>query len=630
MVILGLSGLETRSDRTDERGPSDARAPHSRGLGKPIPREFFPVGLLGHDPAAALLVDGRLAAFVAEERLSRVKHGLNLAGHTVLPRRAAEWCLRSIGLAWSDVDCIAHYCRFTPERLRRRRERIGPGLSAEERAALAREHEDAWNTRVGHSVLEAQIAEMSGDRCDPARLLQVDHHLAHAAAAFYTSPFREAAILTIDGYGEEDSSLWGTAGDGGIEVEGRIPLPDSLGMLYQHVTEHLGFRAFGDEYKVMGLASYGDPAPFLPAFDEHLRLLADGAYRIEPLSGPGARRWKDDALGPVDNPGDYSRKAADIAAALQATLERVLFHQLEAIRRRHGSAHLCMAGGVALNATANGRIRRSGLFRSVHIPPAAGDDGAALGAALYASRVAFGEGRGPALRHAHWGPGYGSDDMRAAVLAHPGLLWREPPDLVPEVAGLLAEGRIVGWFQGRAEMGPRALGARSILADPRRPESRERLNATVKRREPFRPFAPIVPLEAASDWFQVAPGDPYPFMLHTVETRIEVRERIPAVVHIDGSARIQTVSAIEQPRLHRLLVEFGRITGVPVLLNTSFNRAGEPIVNSPEDAVRAFREGGLDALVLEDLLAVPAADDGCLAHSGTDGPAARRRDDAAD
>jgi carbamoyltransferase len=608
MNILGISGFEDRRPAAPRHLYAGRAATIESILGwngPDVPLQFFPLHLIGHDPAAALLRDGKLAAFVAEERLSRVKHGFNLGGRTVLPRLAMRSCLEQAGLSWSDVDLVAHYCRFTADGVDRRLADVGGSLDGSRFAVLRNEYASAYRSRLAREVLLAQLADPTTGRIESDRFVPVDHHLAHAAAAFYTSPFDEALILIVDGYGEEDSSLWARGDADGIHPRGAIRLPTSLGLLYQVVTTYLGFRSFGDEYKVMGLASYGDPRPFRAAFEALVHLNPDGTYETAGLSRVDLLPFLRESFGEIQPTGGFSRKAADIAAALQAALEQALLHQLAALKAREGVDRLCLSGGVALNACANGTILRSGLFRQIHITPAAGDDGASLGAALYVQHeVLKGREREP-LRHVYWGPAFDRSRIEGALRRTPHVRWERRDDIEDVAAERIAAGLMVGWFQGRMEMGPRALGARSILADPRRAAVRDALNASVKGREPFRPFAPSVIDRCASEYFDIPAGTDSPFMLVTFPTHEARRDRIPAVVHVDGSARIQTVSQRENPRFHKLIACFRERTGVPVLLNTSFNRAGEPIVNSPEDAIRCFLKSGLGALVLEDYLVLP-------------------------
>jgi carbamoyltransferase len=610
VVIVGFSGFEDLGGSTDshlyQRAESGGSGGWFRFHDGAVPLQFFPLHLIGHDASAALLVDGRLVACGAEERFTRIKHGFNLAGHTVLPRRAVRYCLEEAKLTWDDVDYWVHYCEFTGDSVRRRLERVARALSPQQRAMIEGEHERAYCRRVAREVVRRQLEDITGRPIAEDRFIQVRHHLAHAAGAFYSSGFDEAICLTLDGYGEEESSIWAIAGGTSIRPEGSVPLPASLGMVYQIVTAYLGFRAFGDEYKVMGMSAYGDPKAFKPVFDEAVELLPNGAYSTESVSRVDLDEWLWDSFGDIPDRGSLSRKAADIAAGLQGRLEEAELHTAEYLKGCYGIDRLCVSGGVGLNACANGAIVRSGLFNKVFVQPAASDDGASLGAALYAWHEMLGGERRPAVPHVYWGPAYGADRVEDVLQAESRLRWEKPADLEGEAARLLAAGKIVGWFQGRMEIGPRALGARSILASPTSIASRDRINELIKQREPFRPFAPSVLAREAPAVFVIPDQTSARFMTVTYETRDGARQRIPAVVHVDGSARIQMVYEEDNPRFHRLLERFHELTDVPVLLNTSFNRAGEPIVRCPEDAINCFLESGLDALVVGDCIAYPA------------------------
>jgi carbamoyltransferase len=609
MIVLGISGCEDTGQPVFT-APWGVRGDNAAVLlgfapGR-VPLQCLPLRLLGHDGAAALVRDGELVAFAAEERLSRVKHGFNLAGRTTLPHLAARWCLAEAGLSFADVDVIAHYCRFDTAAVERRLARLSAQLAPAERTELAQEHAEAFASRLSPEAVNHQLSALAGR--DPAdgdlpqdSVIRVPHHVAHVAGAFHSAGCAEAAVIAVDGYGEEDSMLWGAAGPDGLTVDGTLPLPGSLGLLYQVVTVHLGFRSFGDEYKVMGLSAYGRPRAYAPFFRRLVELRPDGGLAVANLARADLLPWLRDELGTVDPPGAYSRKAADIAAALQASLEEALLHVAAGLRERHGLPALCLSGGVALNARANGVLLRSGLFREVFIQPAAGDDGAALGAAFQACRELDGSRRPAPVRHVFWGPDYDDAAIESALRAA-GVRWRRVPDIASAVAALLAQGKIVGWFQGRTEMGPRALGARSILADPRSTALRDKLNARVKGREPFRPFAPAVIRERAAAIFDLSADLELPFMLVTMPVLAAWRKQIAAVVHVDGSARVQTVTRNGNARYHDVIHAFGELTGVPVLLNTSFNRAGEPIVNSPQDALACFHAAGLDALAIGDCL----------------------------
>ncbi len=607
MVILGVSGFEDRDGGGSAHPYAHTQpgSPRPSGsAGSPVPLRFFPLQLLGHDPAAALIVDGELVACAAEERFTRIKHGFNLAGRTVLPRRAMRYCLDEAGLDWKDVDYWAHYCHFSSEGVAFRLENVARHLGSTDREIVAEEYQRAYRNRVAPEVVRSQLERIAGVSIPEDCFIPVQHHLAHAAGAFHSSGFAESAWLVLDGYGETDSSTWGLGTAEGLRTTGSTPLPTSLGVLYQTISSYLGFRAFGDEYKVMGLSSYGDPRSYRSVFDELVQFRPDGAFDTTGLTQPGFDRLLTEHIGEIPQPGAFSCKAADVAAALQARVEQTVLHVVTHLRDRFGLDRLCISGGVGLNACANGAVVRSGLIDRTFVQPAASDDGASLGAATYVHHQLTGAQPAP-IDHTYWGPSYDDERIRDALERASGLRWEKRCDVEQEAARLLADDRIVGWFQGRMEVGPRALGSRSILASPRSIETRDEINARVKGREPFRPFAPSVLDDNASAYFDLPDRTAAPFMIVTFQTRESVRGKIPGVVHVDGSARVQTVSKKDNPRYYRLLHQFAALTGLPVLLNTSFNRAGEPIVCSPDDAVRCFLESGLDALVIGDYVAVP-------------------------
>ncbi|OGC94786.1 MAG: hypothetical protein A2W25_00800 [candidate division Zixibacteria bacterium RBG_16_53_22] len=567
--------------------------------------QLFPLHLIGHDGSAALIRDGKLVAFASEERFTRLKHGFNLTGHTVLPRRSIDYCLREAGISWNEIDCVAHYCHFTDSAVSHRLDRVSAFLDSRQHKLLQDEYEQALKNRLGGDVVRGQIEEFSRIRLAPGRFVQVRHHLAHAAGAFYSSGFDESLILTLDGYGEEESSWWAIGNSEGIAHIGQIALPTSLGLLYQVITAYLGFRSFGDEYKVMGLSSYGNPSPFKRIFDDLVYYKPDGRYSIRDLCRPDLLSFLEASFGKIDFPGKFSRRAADIAASLQRKIEECILNHLSMLNARYKIPNLCMSGGVCLNAVANGAIIRSRLFKRIFIQPAAGDDGASLGAALYAQSIFEKERRPEAINHTFYGPAYGSSTIEQELRKSGLREWRKVDDMPLAAARLIAEGKLVGWFQGRMEMGPRALGSRSILADPRSPDLKDKLNAKIKNRECFRPFAPSVLADDAERYFEIPDDSEYPFMLVTFPVHESVRNSIPAVVHVDGTSRIQTVTPESNPDFHRLISYFRDLTGVPVILNTSFNRAGEPIVNTPEDAIRCFVQSGLDALIIGEYVVRP-------------------------
>jgi carbamoyltransferase len=448
-----------------------------------------------------------------------------------------------------------------------------------------------------------------------AKLHYVEHHVAHAASAFYSSPFEEAAIMTPDALGDFASMLWGAGKGQHINIDGTVLFPDSLGYYYTAVTQYLGFWKFGDEYKVMGLGSYGEPR-YADVFQDMLRVGKDLDFKLNLDYFTHHRRaafvtWENGeaqpsllfsehmerALGPAREPGAPVEQAhKDVAATLQWHLEEVLFTLLNQLHERTGQSNLCYAGGVAFNCAANGKIFERTPFKNVFIQPAAGDAGLAMGAAQYVQHEVLGTPRSFVMKHAYWGPEFSVDQMRAALDAA-GLAYKtlDTPAISEQTAARIAEGKVVGWYQGRSEWGPRALGNRSIVGDPRRADLRDLLNSRIKHREPFRPFAPSVLEERTADWFEQS--HPSPFMQLAYPVRPEKRESIPAPTHVDGTGRLQTVGRDANPEYYELISAFERETGVPVLLNTSLNE-NEPIVNTPQEAVDCFSRTGMDVLAL--------------------------------
>jgi carbamoyltransferase len=552
------------------------------------------------DAAAALVVDGVLVGAAEEERFNRVKH---CAG---FPAAAARWCLEDAGLAPADLDHVAigrdPKANLVPKLLRTVRHGVSPRYVRQrlENAARVRD-------------VRAELARALGGELR-AQLHHVEHHRAHAASAFLVSPFEEAAILTLDGFGDFASTLLAAGRGGRIEVLDRVLFPHSLGIFYTAVTQWLGFPKYGDEGKVMGLAPYGGPEyvevmrelvrPSGGLFELGLDWFTHHVEGVEMTWDEGTptigRLYSErlvGALGPAREPGaELTSMHENVARSLQEVLEETYLHLVRSLRRRTGLDAICLAGGVALNAVANGRIRPETAFEDVYVQPAAGDSGTAVGAAFHVWHEELGGPRGFVMEHACWGPEYSEAELGAA-LSRAGVEGERLDDeaLFAAVAERLAAGDVVGWFQGRMEFGPRALGNRSILADPRRAEMKDVLNERVKHREPFRPFAPSVLAEATGEWFEQDYTSP--FMVLVYRTRAEKRERIPAVNHVDDTGRLQTVEERVSPRYYRLIREFGRLTGVPILLNTSFNE-NEPIVMTPDEAVRTFLETRIDVLVL--------------------------------
>jgi carbamoyltransferase len=571
--------------------------------------------------SAALVSDGRLVAAAEEERFNRVKYAAGF------PVAAIRYCLETGGIRLQDVDHIA-----IP---RNPWARLGTKLwFALRMPRFARERARVLARFVG--IPEALAAAFD---CDPAEIRakfhRVEHHQAHLASAFFVSPFEQAALLSADGLGDFASTMWGAGQGNKMRIDGSIAFPHSLGMYYTAVTQYLGFRKFGDEYKIMGLAAYGQPT-FLDEFRRIVRSDGGVGFRLNldyfihhrtgpdmswssadktPEIGPMFSDYMADRLGPTRDPeAPLEQHHRDAACTLQARLEEVLFEMLNALHARTGQKSLCLAGGVAFNCIANGRIFDRTPFERVFVQPAAGDAGLAIGAAYFVDHQILGRPREFVMEHSYWGPEFSPEQLRAAIassrLSGSSLEISELPEeeLARAAAQEIAAGRILGWFQGRAEWGPRALGNRSIVADPRRPEMKDILNRRIKHREIFRPFAPSILEEATSEYFEKS--YPSPFMTLAYAVRPEKRDVIPAPTHVDGTGRLQTVSRQANPRYWRLISEFAKLTGVPVVLNTSFND-NEPIVCRPEEAIDCFLRTNMDALVLGNFLVrkpVTAAD----------------------
>lgn len=548
----------------------------------------------GHDSAAALFVDGELVAAAAEERFSRKKHTGDF------PTAAISYCLMEAGLNLGDIDEIAHAFDYAPHRA---------AFSFDPVSA------DLYRDVFSRDALLLQVSR-NLDGFPRERVLHVNHHLAHAASAYYCSGWEECLVLVVDGMGELQSATLYHAHDGQLEKLCEISARDSIGILYSTVTLHLGFDFNADEYKIMGLAPYGDPERYRTFFEQAVELREDGTIRIPLLrmnqsrdereNYLATRKFLADHLVPARHPNEEIRdEHRDVSAALQECLDRVMLHVCGTFGKRTGLRRLALAGGVALNCTANGRLVKSGLFDAVFVQPAAGDDGAALGAAIYRASQNGGV-RNARMPVPFYGPTYCSSHVdealtkfadRIDVVRFPGL-----PDACTGAARLIAQGRVLGWYRGRMEFGPRALGHRSILADPGHPEMRDRINAMVKMREAFRPFAPAVTLRQADRWFDVAPGTELPYMITTVDVRPEHRTQLPAITHVNGSARLQTVSPVDNYEFHALLEAVGKTTGREMVLNTSFNVKGQPIVNTPQEAIETFLNTGIEFLFLENSL----------------------------
>ncbi|PJG46590.1 carbamoyl transferase [Sphingobium sp. LB126] len=563
-----------------------------------------------HDAAAALTIDGLPVAAVQEERLSRSKND------PAFPMRAIEWCLDQAGLEPEALDAAIFYER--------------PALKFDRvLMTLLRGFPQSW--RIFPKAMKNMVGEklwvrgiVSAQLGIPARRVHfTDHHLSHAAAAFLTAPTEEAAILTADGVGEWATLTVGQGskrpgGPVDIRLLREVRFPHSLGLFYSAFTAWLGFPVNEGEYKVMGLAAYGAPR-FADEVRRILRRTPDGAFSLDlgyfdyhrAVDAAYSRRFVDlfgpprDRFEPVDPGTAQGRHYADVAASAQRVLEEVIVDIATAFRKETGLADLCLGGGVALNGVANARILREAGFERLFVPSAPGDAGCALGAALWADRILFGQPHRDCPDHPFWGPAVEPDDL-ARLAAEDGLAFERAAeaDMIDNVADAIGRGAVVGWMEGAVEFGPRALGHRSILADPGDAAMRDRINRDIKFRESFRPFAPVVPVEQAATFFELPPGGARlgRFMSGVFPVRPEWRDRLRAVTHVDGTARVQVLEAAMAPRLHRLLGAYGRCHGIPVLLNTSFNIAGDPIVTSAAEGYSTFRRAGMDLLVADDVV----------------------------
>ncbi len=540
-----------------------------------------------HDSGCCILKSGRLVAAAQEERFSRIKHDPSL------PKQAFRYCLDAAGLTIADVDCIAYYENPTKKLARQ----LWSGQI---------ESAPGDPFRFSATRPARQIRESLGFQ---GATMFVDHHESHAASSFFYSGFREAAIMTFDGVGEWATTTYGHGHGDAIDIFEEVHFPHSLGLLYSAVTNYLGFGVNDGEYKVMGLAPYGNPV-HVDRIGKLVRVGPKGQYRLDTryfeFSNP-RRMYSGALIALFDAPprraeSEITQFHKDVARSLQVTIEDILLAKARYLRECVGSENLCLAGGVALNCVANGKLLRSGIFRQLFVPPASGDAGGALGAAAIAHARLTGE-RIPLepLAHAYLGPAYPASEVQAvlqdAQIAAKDFRGNEA-GLLDATVERLARGEVIGWFHGRMEFGDRALGARSIIADPRGTGMRDRINALVKKRESFRPFAPSVLGDRTGDHFDL--DRPSPFML--LVCRVTSRLSLPAITHVDGSARVQTVHSETSPRFAALIEAFERQTGCPMVLNTSFNMRDEPIVRHPAEALQCFMRSGLDSLVLEDFL----------------------------
>lgn len=561
------------------------------------------------DAAACLLRDGQIIAAAEEERFRRIKHWAGF------PSQAIAYCLQEAGIGLGDVDHVALNSDPKVHRL----ERLAHMMRHRPDPALVLDR--LRNRRKRLSVSDELVAAFPG-QLFKGTVHRIEHHLAHLASAFFASPFQEAAILSLDGFGDFSSTAWGSGQGKNIAVERQVLFPHSIGLFYQALTQYLGFPHYGDEYKVMGLASYGRPL-FLDRLRRVIRLEAAGGFSLDlgyfrhhreriafdwqggaPVFAPLYSDGLEDLLGPARAPNEaLTERHRDIASSAQALYEEVLGHILQAVWDNYRLPNLAMAGGCALNSVANGKIRQTTAFRHLYVQPAAGDAGGALGSALAVWHKLGGD-RMPPMDHAYWGPGFASADIDRLVMAEAANLaamgceighFDDDAELCRETASAIAAGHVVGWFDGRLEWGPRALGSRSILCDPRRADIKELLNHKIKRRESFRPFAPSILAEHAAAWFEGI--DDVPFMTEVLPVRPDKHALVPAIIHVDGTGRPQTVQQKANPAYHALISAFFVRTGIPMVLNTSFNE-NEPIVCTPREALDCFLRTRMDILVL--------------------------------
>ena len=561
------------------------------------------------DAAACVMVDGKLVAAAEEERFRRVKHWAGF------PAEAIRYCLAA---ASARVEDVAHVALNQDSRANLWRK---VGFTLAKRPDLQLVLDRVHNKRARQGAAAQLEAEFPGSSFR-GKVHAVEHHLAHLASAFLVSPFEEATVVSVDGFGDFASAAWGAGTGNRVEAEDKVYFPHSLGIFYQALTQYLGFPHYGDEYKVMGLAPYGKPM-HLEAMHRVVLLQDDGSFRLdmryfrhatekidyewdggEPTVGSLFSPELEALLGPARRrEEELTQRHRDLARSVQAMYEDAFFHLLRALHARHGFDHLALAGGCAMNSVANGKVYARSPFKRLYVQSAAGDAGGAIGAAAAVwSRLHPGS-RPPPMEHAYWGPQFDDAEVAAVVNRHREAIeaggcrasLEADATVIGETVRAIADGKVIGWFQGRMEWGPRALGNRSILCDPRRADMKDILNRKIKRRESFRPFAPSVLREAVADWFET--DDDVPFMMQVFQIHPHQRARIPAVTHVDGSGRLQTVHAASNPRYHALIGEFARLTGVPMVLNTSFNE-NEPVVCTPSEALDCFLRTRMDLLVM--------------------------------
>lgn len=563
------------------------------------------------DSSAALVIDGKLAAAAEEERFRRIKHWSGL------PTEAMKWCLADAGLKLGDVDHIAINRNPKVNNLRRAL------YVLRKRPSLSLIFKRIANIKRAASFEDSVQAAFPGETLR-AKVHRVEHHLAHLASAFLVSGFDQAVCLSIDGFGDFASSAWGIGSGNDIQIDGRVYFPHSLGIFYSVITQFIGFPYFGDEYKVMGLAPYGEPK-YLKEMRELVHVQSDGTFKLNlkyyrhhdedvhytwdncaPEVGTLYKKEPMEALfGPQREKGAaLEQKHRDLARSAQAMYEEAFFAMLQTLHAKYKCDDLAFAGGCAMNSVANGKVYLNSPFKRMYLPASAGDAGGAIGAAFVVSRQQ--NSTKYVMDHAYVGPRSTDDEIKALLESRAADIqaenctvrrFEDEGELCKTTATAITEGKVIGWFQGRMEWGPRALGNRSILGDPRRADMKDILNLKIKRRESFRPFAPSILRECVTEWFEQ--DDDVPFMMEVFQVRPEKRAQVPATTHVDGSGRLQTVHKETNPRYHRLISAYREITGVPIVLNTSFNE-NEPVVCKPQEALDCFLRTKMDVLVLND------------------------------
>ncbi|MEO8824090.1 MAG: carbamoyltransferase C-terminal domain-containing protein [Ginsengibacter sp.] len=561
------------------------------------------------DSSAAIFVDGKLVAAIEEERFRRIKHWAGFPSESIL------FCIKEVGITFDQVDYFAigrdPKAKFFRKLLY---------LSKNPSGSISAVKNRLENSKKVSS-LENELAAISGLAPDifKGRIRQVEHHRSHIASAFFASPFEEAACISIDGSGDFTTTMTAIGKGNEITILDSVDFPHSIGIFYTAFTQLLGFPHYGDEYKVMGMAPYGEPK-YLDKLERVIHLTNDGLFKLDlkyfrkgtegvisygddhiPVVQPMFSEEMIELFGPARKKEEaLSQYHKDLAASVQRMTEKAVFHIMESLQKKTGLENVCLAGGVAQNSVANGKIKSKTSFKNIYIPSAGHDAGISMGAALYVQHQLFKKNRIPSIRSAYTGSHFSNEEIKEFLLSQ-NLAFIELEDelLFDKITDCLIEGGVAGWFTGRAEFGPRALGGRSIIADPRRSDAKEILNLKIKRRESFRPFAPSILKEYVSEYFEVT--DEVPFMEKVFPIKESKRKDIPAVTHVDGTGRLQTVDKDISPRYYRLIEAFRKKTGIPILLNTSFNE-NEPIVNTPAEALDCFLRTNMDMLILENIL----------------------------